>query len=118
MADYWGMIDTILMGRRTYEVSLRLGGGKQAAGMATFVFSRTLSPNSHDDVTIVGTEAVDFVKDLKSKDGKDICMMGGGVLAKSLFEADLIDEVGFNIHPVLLGSGISALPPMNRQINL
>jgi dihydrofolate reductase len=31
---------------------------------------------------------------------------GGGELAKSLFEADLIDEIGFNVHPVLLGSGI------------
>lgn len=118
MADYWGTIDTILMGRRTYEVSRRMGGGGQAGGMATFVFSRTLSQNSDSGVTIVGTEAVDFVKNLKSADGKDICLMGGGILAKSLFEADLIDEVGFNIHPVLLGSGIPALPPMDRQINL
>ena len=39
-------------------------------------------------------------------------------LAKSLFEADLIDEIGFNIHPVLLGSGIPLFYEMNRQINL
>jgi dihydrofolate reductase len=44
--------------------------------------------------------------------------MGGGVLAKSLFEADLIDEIGFNIHPVLLGSGIPLFHEMNRQIDL
>jgi riboflavin biosynthesis pyrimidine reductase len=44
--------------------------------------------------------------------------MGRGILAKSLFEADLIDEVGFNIHPVLLGSGIPAIPPMKRQVDL
>jgi dihydrofolate reductase len=44
--------------------------------------------------------------------------MGGGVLAKSLFEAGLIDEVGFNIHPVLLGSGIPAFHPMTRRIAL
>jgi riboflavin biosynthesis pyrimidine reductase len=37
--------------------------------------------------------------------------MGGGTLAKSLFEADLIDEVGFNIHPVLLVGGCSATLP-------
>ena len=41
MAGYWGTIDTILMGRRTYEVSRRMGGGGKAAGMATLVFSRT-----------------------------------------------------------------------------
>jgi dihydrofolate reductase len=44
--------------------------------------------------------------------------MGGGLLAKSLFEAGLIDEIGFNIHPVLLGSGIPLFHAMNRQIDL
>jgi dihydrofolate reductase len=44
--------------------------------------------------------------------------MGGGDLAKTLLEAGLIDEIGFNIHPVLLGSGISLFLEMNRQIDL
>jgi dihydrofolate reductase len=44
--------------------------------------------------------------------------MGGGLLAKSLFEADLIDEVGFNIHPVLLGSGIPVFHEMMHQVDL
>ena len=85
--------------------------------MATYVFSRTLGPSSSNGVSFIG-DAVGFVRDLKLKDGKDICLMGGGDLARSLFEADLIDEVGFNIHPVCLGSGIPALPPMKCQINL
>ena len=44
--------------------------------------------------------------------------MGGGVLARSLFEAGLIDEIGFNIHPVLLGSGIPLFHEMTKQIDL
>ena len=55
---------------------------------------------------------------LKKEKGKDICLMGGGVLARSLFEADLIDEVGINVHPVLLGSGIPLFHEMTKQINL
>jgi dihydrofolate reductase len=43
---------------------------------------------------------------------------GGGELARSLFEADLIDEIGFNIHPVLLGAGIPLFHPMKWQIDL
>jgi dihydrofolate reductase len=42
----------------------------------------------------------------------------GGELAKSLFEAGLIDEIGFNIHPILLGSGIPLFHPMDQQIDL
>jgi len=117
MAEYWKAIDTILMGRRTYEISRRMGGGGSSS-MATYVFSRTLPSGSDPGVTIVGTDAGEFVRDLKSQPGKDICLMGGGVLATSLFEAGLVDEVGFNIHPVLLGSGIPALHPMTRRIAL
>jgi dihydrofolate reductase len=117
MADYWKTIDTILMGRKTYEVALRSGHGGYSE-MATYVFSRTLPPGSHGGVTIVATDAVDFVRDLKQQDGKDICLMGGGELARPLFEAGLIDEIGFNIHPVLLGSGIPLFHPMSRQVDL
>jgi dihydrofolate reductase len=44
--------------------------------------------------------------------------MGGGELAKPLFEANLIDEVGLNIHPIMLGTGIPLFHPMNRQLHL
>ena len=59
-----------------------------------------------------------LVKRLKSEAGKDIIVMGGSEIGKSLFEAGLIDELGVNIHPVLLGSGIPLFAEMERQINL
>jgi dihydrofolate reductase len=55
---------------------------------------------------------------LKNQEGKGICVMGGGELAKSLFEANVIDEIVLNIHPVLLGSGIPLFLPMVRQLDL
>jgi dihydrofolate reductase len=119
MADYWKTIDTILMGRKTYEVALRRGQGSDSfTGVKTYVFSRTLDQGAHEGVTIVASDAAEFVRDLKQQDGRDICLMGGGELARPLFEAGLIDEIGFNIHPVLLGSGIPLFHPMNRQIDL
>jgi dihydrofolate reductase len=120
MADYWKTIDTILMGRKTYEFALAHGRGGDGGspGMQTYVFSRTLAPGSTGGVTIVPGDVVAFVRDLKQQEGKDICMMGGGELARPLFEAGLIDEIGFNIHPVLLGSGIPLYHPMGHQIDL
>lgn len=119
MADYWKTIDTVLMGRRTYEVAQRHGRGEVGyPGVKTYVFSRTLEEKPGQDVAIVSCDAVAFVRDLKAQDGKDICLMGGGNLARPLFEAGLIDEIGFNIHPVLLGSGIPLFHPMSRQIDL
>jgi len=119
MSAYWKTIDTILMGRKTYEVALRHSKGKSPySGMRSYVFSKTLAPESHRDVTIVPGDAADFVRRLKNEPGKDVCLMGGGELANSLFEAGLIDEIGLNIHPVLLGSGIPLFHAMSRQINL
>ena len=116
MAEYWKTIDTVVMGRKTYEVALRSGqGGGGYPGVKNYVCSRTLPEGG--GVTVV-RDAVPFLRDLKRQDGKDICLMGGGELARSLFEAGLIDEIGFNIHPVLLGSGIPLFHPMSRQIDL
>jgi dihydrofolate reductase len=120
MKDYWKTIDTIVMGRKTYEAGLKMtkGKGNPYSGMKSYVFSRTLKPQKQGDLEIVAGDAVKFVKRLKKADGEDICVMGGGELARSLFEADLIDEIGFNIHPVLLGSGIALFHEMKRQIDL
>jgi dihydrofolate reductase len=45
-------------------------------------------------------------------------MMGGGDLARSLFAADLIDEVGLNVHPVLLGAGVPLFTDAGRRVPL
>jgi dihydrofolate reductase len=116
ISGFWKTIDTVLMGRRTYEVGLRMGGVAYP-NVTTYVFSRTLK-SAGDGIEIVAEDAPGFVRRLKRKKGKGICVMGGGVLAHTLFEAGLIDEVDFNIHPVLLGSGIPLFYKTNRQINL
>ena len=120
MTDFWKTIDTVVMGRKTYEVALGMGagGGNPYPGVKSYVFSRTMKAKSTSGVEIISEDAAEFVRKLKAQEGKDICVMGGGLLAKSLFEANLIDEIGFNIHPVLLGSGIPLFHEMNHQIDL
>jgi len=122
IADYWKRFDTIVMGRKTYEAALRMGvGGGAYPGMKNYVFSRTMKQSPKKKVKnleIISEDAAAFVRKLKAQEGKGICVMGGGLLAKSLFEADLIDEIGFNIHPVLLGSGIPVFHEMDHQIDL
>lgn len=118
MKDYWKTIDTVVMGRRTYEIAMKNGGGGGTSGVKTYVCSRTLKKIIGKGAKLVSEDAVDFVRKLKNEKGKDICIMGGGLLAKSLFEADLIDEIGINVHPVLLGSGIPLFHEMKKQLNL
>lgn len=120
MTDYWKTIDTILIGRKTYEVALKNSKGKSNVyqGIKTYIFSRTMKNGADKQVEIISDDAVEFVRNLKNQEGRDICLMGGGDLAKTFFKADLIDEIGFNVHPVLLGQGIPLFYEMNRQIDL
>ncbi len=119
--DYWSKIDAILMGRKTFEVALKNApenSESEETNIKTYVFSRTLKNGDHKNVEIISDNAAEFVRELKSQEGKEICLMGGGDFAGTLFEAGLIDEVGFNIHPVLLGSGVPLFLEMSKQIDL
>lgn len=114
---YWERVDTVLMGRKTYEVARAAGSGAYPS-MTNYVFSQTLQDDPEPGVRLVRTDAPTFVRDLKSQVGKEICVMGGGELARSLFDADLIDEVGVNVQPMLLGEGVPLFHRMSRKRDL
>ena len=105
MRDYWKTVDAMLMGRKTWEVAVANGSAGAAKGVTTYVFSRTLR-SVPLGVELVSTDAGEFVRDLKAQPGRGICLMGGGELARSLLAAGVVDEVGLNAHPVLLGGGV------------
>jgi dihydrofolate reductase len=122
MASYWPTVDTILMGRKTWEVAVanapKGGGGDPGGGMRTVVFSRTLRPADVPGAELVSDDAAGFVAKLRREKGRNICLMGGGALAESLLAAGVVDEVGLNIHPILLGSGVRMFLNPQRDIRL
>lgn len=121
---YWQTIDTVVMGRRTWERGPRDG----YPGVMNYVCSSTspeLPPVAAASkaarparVQFHAGDAAALVRDLKDSPGRGICIMGGGILARSLFEAGLIDEVGLNIQPVLLGRGIPLFHGLSRLLPL
>ena len=116
-SEFWKSVDAVVLGRKTYEVAVA-NGMTAYPGVENYVVSRSMADAPDPAVEIVRGDAVEFVRELKARDGKAICVMGGGELARSLLEADLVDEVGVNIHPVLLGAGIPLFHPLSRQIDL
>jgi dihydrofolate reductase len=116
---FWESIDTLIMGRKTWEFAQKAGGGgAPMEGISSYVFSRTLETIDAPGVTLVSKDAEGFVRNLKKAKGKGICVFGGGEFARSLFEADLIDEIGFNVQPVLLGSGTPGFLDAKRRFDL
>ncbi len=95
----------VLMGRNTYEASLRAGIADPYPHLMCYVFSRTLRPAEQSPVEVIAGDAVAWVRRLKTCPGKDLYLHGGSRLAASFFAAGLIDEVIVEINPVLQGSG-------------
>lgn len=119
MAEFFKTVDTVVMGRKTYEPVLKSGAPFPALpGVKNYVLSRTLKESSDKGVEIIREDAAEFVRKLKMEDSERVIAVTGGLLAKSLFEADLIDEVRVNIHPILLGSGIPLFHETSHQIDL
>ena len=120
MAKYWPTIDAMVMGRKTWEVATAnapTGDEPSMEGITTYVCSRTLR-SVERGAHLVNEDAGEFVRRLKEQPGKGICVMGGGELAGSLFAAGVIDEVGLNVHPIILGSGVPFFRDPGRRIAL
>ncbi len=109
--------DTMVMGRRTFEVVKAAGGGGSTPGMQVFVFSRTLRQEDHPNVTIVD-DPEGLMAELHAKPGKDVWLFGGGSLFRSFAERGLVDTVEVAVMPVLLGEGVPLLPPPAKRVAL
>jgi dihydrofolate reductase len=110
--------DVVLMGRKTYEIGLKVGVTDPYPNLKSYVFSRTIKASPNEKVEVVSENAVELIKELKSESGKDIYLCGGGELAAMLFREDLIDEVIIKAHPVLVGSGVRLFSEAIRQVDL
>lgn len=115
----------ILMGKNTYEVGYKYGmkpGDPAYADfnpdMKNYVFSRSANFESNARVQLVRQDEIEFIKNLKMEAGKDIWLCGGGALAGTLLEHELIDELLIKLNPVVFGSGIPLFGESKKGLNL
>jgi dihydrofolate reductase len=108
-AEFYSTIDTVVMGRKTYDVSLSFGENSYP-GTQAFVFSRTRDGERDDHATFVSGDISRFVTTLKFQTGRNIWLVGGGEIIRPLLQDDLIDEFRIFVHPIVLGSGIPLFP--------
>ena len=87
-------VDTVLLGRRTFELTRQTGAPPWAPGMRVYVFSRTLEQGDYPDVTIIGDNADGVVAALRGEQGGgEIWLFGGGVLFGSLLAIGRGDQL-------------------------
>jgi len=113
MARFFATIDTIVMGRKTLDAAIVMMGGsfKSPVNIPHHVFSRTQPPGERDGVIFTNQSPAAWLRKIRARPGKHIFHMGGGELARSFLQADLIDELSLGVVPILLGDGLPLFPP-------
>lgn len=104
-AEFYETIDTVVMGRKTYDWVMRNGGeGLPNKNKKLYVFTRTTGQD-YENVHFVNEDLTKFVHKLKEQEGENIWVVGGGELLYSFLQEDMVDEFIITIAPVLLGKG-------------
>ena len=100
-------VDTVLMGRRTFEIVQSHSGPAWKPGTRVYVVSRTLSPHDAPGTIIVRDDPVAVASALRHESGSgEIWLFGGGELFAALLDGRQVDAVEVTIVPVLLGAGV------------
>jgi dihydrofolate reductase len=116
--ELWAQFDTLLMGRRTYEAAIARLGKSSMQGMKVVVVSRTLQQADHPEATVLSELTHERIQALRAQSGKDIWLMGGGEIFRSLLEMREVSTVEVSIVPILLGGGTALLPPPAQRAKL
>jgi dihydrofolate reductase len=105
-AEFTDTIDTLIIGRRTYDYVLKeIGSSHYDNGKRdVYVITRTERPQIGRTIFYTGN-ITELVKRLKSEKGKNIYCDGGAEVINELLKHDLIDELIISVLPVLLGNG-------------
>jgi len=107
--EFLATIDTVLMGRRTYDLALQMGPFPYA-DKECYVFSRSLM-GGDEHVEFVNQPVKEFVDMLRGREGRDIWLVGGSELISGFMMAGIVDEFIISMHPIILGEGIPLFKP-------
>jgi len=123
MAEFWKSIDTILLGRKTYDFVVQfLKQGKSIPKAdhepKHYAFSRHPPKKVLPGFEFVKEPIKKFAKRLRAQKGKNIFMMGGGEIIASFLDAGEIDEFIIHVVPTLIGEGIPLVAPRHRTVPL
>jgi dihydrofolate reductase len=117
MAAFYKSIDTVLVGRKTYDVGLKFGQDSYA-GKKNFVFSRTPPVTQSPKMEYVAADIPSFANRLRKQKGKHIWLAGGANLAASFLDCDQLDELVLHVIPILIGEGIPLIQARHRSTPL
>ncbi len=121
-AAFYASVDTIVMGRKTYDIVCDLVGQYPHRDRTSYIFSRnealhrSLAANETEcALHVLAGNIGEHLRRLKNDPGKDIWLVGGGDLIAQCLEANCIDRIILTIAPLHLGRGVPLHLPLDGE---
>jgi dihydrofolate reductase len=117
-SEFYDTVDTILIGRRTYDwIIEKEEGNFPYKNKECYVFSKSES-GKNENVEFINQDVVEFTKKIKRLDGGNIWLVGGGNLLHSFIKERLVNEFIITIAPTLIGHGIELFKKNDFELEL
>ena len=116
--EFYDSIDITVQGNNTYKKILSWGIEFPYKGKKNYVLTSDTSLTDNKDVKYISSNHIDFIKDLKNQEGRDIWLIGGGKTNAILLDAQLIDELYVFVMPVVLNEGIDIFEGLLKDKSL
>lgn len=113
--QFFDAIDTLVMGRKTYETALGFGAWPYA-GKRCVVLTGSSRVSRHGEEFHSG-DLAQLVERLASEGTKHVYVDGGATIARFL-AAKLVDDVTVSVIPILLGEGVPLAPHVGHDVRL
>jgi len=116
-ADFIKTVDTVIVGRKTYDKVLSMGFDFPHADKESYIITRTPKPTI-GNIQFYTENLEALILKLKEKDGQNIFVDGGAEIVNLMMNDNLIDVFCVSIIPVLLGDGISLFQDNRPELQL
>ena len=116
-ADFIKTVDTVIVGRKTYDKVLSMGFDFPHADKESYIITRTPKPPI-GNIQFYTENLEALILKLKEKDGQNIFVDGGAEIVNLMMNDNLIDVFCVSIIPVLLGDGISLFQDNRPELQL
>ena len=113
--DFYKTIDTIVMGRKTYEQVMSFGDWVYKGKKNYVLTSNKVGIKENSDVEIVDEDTAAFINKLKLESKSNIWLLGGAETVNVFLDEELIDEFRIAVIPVILGEGIRLFTSSKEQ---
>lgn len=115
---FYESIDATIQGYTTYKQILDWGIDFPYSGKENYVLTKKQDLQDNSDVKFISENHTSFIKSLKEKKGKDIWLIGGGIINTMLLNSNLIDEIYVFVMPIVLSGGIDLFGAIPNETQL